>query len=638
MFFLNLGLGEFLGLLGVLSGLITALYLLDRAKHKRTVSTLRFWTPGSTANQQQSRKRMREPWSLLLQLLSLLLLLLAIAQLEWGTHEQSGRNHVLLLDTSSWSAGQTPRGTLLNDEIQTARQYVSTLPARDRLMLVRVDALASPVTSFTTDRAQIAAALSASVPGFSALNIDGALSFAEQAQSSSGGRGEITYIGPALVSGSSDSAKVSNLRVLSINAELDDAGIRSIGVKRSDDDPNGWQASVTVMNYGRHRRTLRLKTRFAGTAFLPRTLDLPGGAQVVSEYNFFTNTAGQLVSEIDSGDSLPTDDLAVLALPGTSALSLLAYTDRPDVLRPLLDANHHLRIKYLPTSAYGNKITADVLLLDGFAPQQTPAIPALYLNPPRLGSPIPVRSIASDVAISKWSSDTAPGAGLHAKDTHLAHVSVFQTFSNDITVASTAQGPAVVVRSGQNTNPKIAVIGFDPLSGPLRFQITTPLLFSNLLRWLSPADFLISDLTASNVGLASVSLGAEEHPDHLRVTDSQGFAVPFTVRAGTLQLFVSRPSIVQVSSANSRRILSLTLPDIATAHWIPGTNAAVGLPPAVRYAPSAIDLWKWLALLGALGLSAEWFLFGRSRSTIWKQNLGRRTTSLTSYEPELVVK
>ena len=37
MFFLNLSVGEFLGLLGVVSGLVTALYLLDRAKHKKVV-------------------------------------------------------------------------------------------------------------------------------------------------------------------------------------------------------------------------------------------------------------------------------------------------------------------------------------------------------------------------------------------------------------------------------------------------------------------------------------------------------------------------------------------------------------------------------------------------------------------------
>ena len=61
MFFLNLTLGEFLGLLGVLSGVITALYLLDRAKKKKMVSTLRFWSEGHPADEQRRRKHVRSP-------------------------------------------------------------------------------------------------------------------------------------------------------------------------------------------------------------------------------------------------------------------------------------------------------------------------------------------------------------------------------------------------------------------------------------------------------------------------------------------------------------------------------------------------------------------------------------------------
>ena len=104
MFFLNLSMGEFLTLLGAVGGLVTALYLLDKSKKKKMVSTLRFWTPARTAEELQSRRRMREPWSLLLQLLGLILLLLAIAQLQWGSKRWRGRDHVLLLDTSAWSA------------------------------------------------------------------------------------------------------------------------------------------------------------------------------------------------------------------------------------------------------------------------------------------------------------------------------------------------------------------------------------------------------------------------------------------------------------------------------------------------------------------------------------------------------
>jgi hypothetical protein len=200
MFFLNLTAGEFLTLLGALSGFVAALYLLDRTKRKKVVSTLRFWVPAFTAEEQQSRKRMREPWSLVLQLVSLLLLLLAIAQLQWGSRERRGRDHVVLLDTSAWAGELQSQETLIDREKDAASRYLAALPSRDRVMFVRADALATPVTPFTSDRGLVMNAVKGSRPELSALNIEQALSFAGQAQSWSGGQpGEIVYIGPQLM-------------------------------------------------------------------------------------------------------------------------------------------------------------------------------------------------------------------------------------------------------------------------------------------------------------------------------------------------------------------------------------------------------------------------------------------------------
>src|SRR5581483_7686792 len=182
MFFLNLTAGEFFGLLAALGGIITALYLLDRTKRKKVVSTLRFWTPALRAEEQQHRKRMREPWSLLLQLLSLVLLLLAVAQTEWGSRQRSGRSDIILLDTSSWTAEHSGQGSLLDREKAVVRRYLGRLPARDRVMLVRADALATPLTPFRPDRTVLLNALNAAAPAYSALNMRQALAFAREAK------------------------------------------------------------------------------------------------------------------------------------------------------------------------------------------------------------------------------------------------------------------------------------------------------------------------------------------------------------------------------------------------------------------------------------------------------------------------
>ena len=89
MFLVNLSLGEFLALFGAASGVVVALYLLDRSRRRQVVATLRFWTAAEHPVESRRRRRIRQWPSLLLQILALVCLLLAIAQLRWGSPDTS---------------------------------------------------------------------------------------------------------------------------------------------------------------------------------------------------------------------------------------------------------------------------------------------------------------------------------------------------------------------------------------------------------------------------------------------------------------------------------------------------------------------------------------------------------------------
>jgi hypothetical protein len=636
MFFLNLTAGEFFALLGVVGGLVTALYLLDRSKRKKVVSTLRFWTPARTAEELQSRRRMREPWSLLLQLIGLLLLLLAIAQLEWGSKRWRGKDHVLLLDTSAWSAASAKGETVLDAEKQLAYQYLSRISSADRVMVVRVDSLATPVTPFTSDRTRIEKALDGSKVSSSALNIEQALLFAEQAQNwSEGASGEIIYCGAGMIS--SEPAEIAippNLRVLTPEVSRQNAGIRRLAAKRDQQESNSWDASVTLKNYGSERRVVRLETQFAGTRFATRLLNLAPQEEAAAEYSFVTVAAGELVARITRADSLSSDNEARLLLPKSGPLQVAVYTRRAAALKPLFEANHRLFARFFDPAQYPARQAAEVMVLDGFAPREKPSLPALWIAPPREGSPIPVKGIDYDATIKTWHGETPLAIGLHAKEAHIASAELFETYDGDTPVASTAAGPIVVARAAGAKDPRLAVIGFDPLQGDLKFEVTTPILFANIMRWLSPESFRTLDLSAGGVGTAVVRLDPKEHTDQIRVTGDDGLALPFTVHGSSLQLFVSEPSVLHVYSGERERVLSLTLPDVADLQWkIPG-SAVEGLP---RRAPSGggpVDLWKLLTVAGMACLLAEWILYGRQRRA--RQIVERKAAERR--QPELVAK
>src|SRR5215831_8946211 len=131
MNFLNLSIGELLGLVGAISAGVVALYLLDRSKRRQLVSTLRFWSMADVRTELKHRRRIQQPWSLVLQLVSLALLLLAIAGPQFGVLDGGGRDHVLILDTSAWmgaTQGANQQAPLIDLERAAARAWVRTVP------------------------------------------------------------------------------------------------------------------------------------------------------------------------------------------------------------------------------------------------------------------------------------------------------------------------------------------------------------------------------------------------------------------------------------------------------------------------------------------------------------------------------
>ncbi|MFI4983339.1 MAG: BatA domain-containing protein, partial [Nevskiales bacterium] len=89
MYLLNLSLAQLIAIFGSISALSVALYLLDRSRRKQVVSTLRFWVAAEDPTVAARRRRIQQPWSLILQLVSMALLVLAIAQVRLGTPEQA---------------------------------------------------------------------------------------------------------------------------------------------------------------------------------------------------------------------------------------------------------------------------------------------------------------------------------------------------------------------------------------------------------------------------------------------------------------------------------------------------------------------------------------------------------------------
>jgi hypothetical protein len=147
----------------------------------------------------------------------------------------------------------------------------------------------------------------------------------------------------------------------------------------------------------------------------------------------------------------------------------------------------------------------------------------------------------------------------------------------------------------------------------MRYELSTPLLFANLLRWIAPEIFRRYEVAGGSVGAVKLMMDQDTAAKDVKVTADDGSAVPFTVRDRTLNFFSGAPGGVKVVAGDREYIYSLTLPELWESKWTPPPEAHLGVPKFSQILESSTDLWPWLALAGALGLLAEWILYGRFR-------------------------
>jgi hypothetical protein len=251
-----------------------------------------------------------------------------------------------------------------------------------------------------------------------------------------------------------------------------------------------------------------------------------------------------------------------------------------------------------------------LVILDHFRPKVSPRGDSLWLDPPPLESPIPVRTRVEHPDSIRWATDQAMAAGLRTKDARPEAVTVFEPAPDDLKIAEIDKGPVIIGRKS-GPNHKMVVVGFHPSSAGMRYELATPLLIGNILRWLSPESFRNMDLSASSAGTVNAELPAGTPADAIRVVRQDGAPLPFSLSGRSLHFFSGAPGIVRILAGTHESVYSLSLPGMWTKKWEPPATARRGLPAFRETLQNPRDLWQTLAALAAAAFVMEWVLFGR---------------------------
>ena len=617
----NLSIGEFLAIFGAISALSVALYLLDRNRRKQVVSTLRFWVTPGLPSPVTRRRKIQQPISLLLQLLGMLLLLLAIAELHWGGSMHARRDHVLIIDTSAWmraAAPGRPNATLMDLARANAISWLRAVPDSDRVLLVRADALATPATGWETNHVNVARAILETKAGATAINLGQSLEFARQLQNQSGSvGGEIAYDGPGRIrSAEADAAVPVNvpiLRFLQVPDPSENVGLRSVGARRSGSTRDSWDILVRLRNYGKTPRTVNVTLNYGHAPMGAHSVTLPASGEQETTFALHSKAAGLAEVRIYPQDAFAADNYASLELPPQRSLHVVVYSDSPEEWRPALESDPRVAPEFRKKTEY-TSANDGLVILDRFRPEQAPGGNTLWIDPPEK-SPIAIREHIGEPTGLRWAPDQALSAGLREHDLQIASTAILETGTGDIRVAEVDRGPVIAARASSDGKTKTVVMGFNPFAGSLRYELAAPLLLANELRWFAPDVFRDVDVTAQSAGTVTDTLNVTPGADVQVITDA-GTNLPFNIRDGKIQFFTGAAARVRVISGASERAYSLTLPEMWDEKWVPPANVRRGIPAWNDSIRRSTDLWPWLALLGGALLLVEYLLYGREMSAL----------------------
>lgn len=286
------------------------------------------------------RRRVKDPWLLLLRALAVLALALAAAGPELtypgGVPEFGGSGRVVVVMDRSLSMSAVKTGaTALQEARERALELVRGLPDGVQVGLVVYDAQAVAVTSeLTTDRARVIAALAGLQPSWGTSNLRGGL--LEARRLLAGEPGEVVLFsdeaGPAQVPDAMPEIEA----LLALGGSIVPESVASdpprnvsIASARYGDGLEGGQVTVRLMNYGPDPIEVPCEVTLPDGASIPIFADLPPEGATEERITVPSEASGGVGQVTCADPDLPADDARYFHLPQVGASRVLVIDGDP---------------------------------------------------------------------------------------------------------------------------------------------------------------------------------------------------------------------------------------------------------------------------------------------------------------------
>jgi Ca-activated chloride channel homolog len=595
-------------------------------------------------------QRLRFSWLLIVQLLIAALVVAAAARPFGVTQSDLAANVVLIVDASASMGVRDAGEDRMAAARERARDVVERLPEGGRVTVVSAADSANVLVSESGDRD---AALEA-IDGIEATQSPGDLTDAFALASALAARdSDSTVVVVTDASGDRLPAVGVGARVLvELVGSVD--GNQAISALSATRAAGGTAIDlfVAVTNPSSTAATRRLEVYADGQLVDARDLAIPAGQRAEALISTVPSATAIIEARLAGEDALTVDDRAFALVPQQETVRSLVVGPGNEFLENALALLPRLDLFAVGEAGYADALAdADeegtpygFIVFDGVVPTDPPEVPALYLDPDADGPYGTVDGRIDGPIIERPDPDEPLLRFVDLSTVHIGRARSVEPATGLRPVVSTPAG-APLVGVGEDRGRRIGLIAFALNESDLPLQVAFPLLMSNLVEHLVPAD---DGILPSSMRLGQpVTARVDEAIARVRVTTSGGeadrSAVEYPVRDGQLNLpgadAVGVRDIVALSDdpaldgsrigQTAVNLFSADESDIAPGD--PMRIVDMGRVPDDGGGPaqSARFEWWWPLALAALALLAvEWLLFHRPTRRSLAKLVARRPEPL----------
>ena len=393
--------------------LLLLLYMLKLRRKTYVVSSGLLWEQAIEDMKANTLfQRLRRNLLLPLQVIFLALAVLALARPFWRGTAHLARNVILVIDGSASMKATDSGKTRFELAKSVAEKMVDNLSDDNRMMIIEATSSLRTISGFTADKLQLKNALDEMRPTDTLADLGSAIqlasSIARDARwsevfllSDGAGRDTLPPV-PAADSGDVD----GQIRFVGFGEEdADNVGITALEIAGSFADPSELQVFISLQNFSDDKKWPLLLELYRDENLIDvRELNLsPQERRSVVFDGITGRSGGTITAVIDIDDDLDVDNRAYSILTEPDALQvLLVSTGNRFIEAAIRTASARIQLSTKKSEEYSNDEGYDVVVFDGFIPDNLPTGGAIFVNP---DSDLPFSELVShsdDPAIIDW--------------------------------------------------------------------------------------------------------------------------------------------------------------------------------------------------------------------------------------------